>query len=243
MPKKKLVLASGSIRFDMETDPIMDHILSLSDKKEDIKFLYVPTAGKDEVENEGEIREYLKRKGVSEVKILYLTDESLSDQEIKNTILSADVIYARGGNLKFLLETWRKRGADLYFKQAYEKGTVLSGNSSGAMCWCKHGYDDCGIGGRFMFLDGLDLIPYIVCPHFEDWPSFLEDVKMQELDGIGIDNDIAISIVDGEYEIIDSGRNKRHSAYYLPADEDYHVYDLGRIKCDLPLLRNYKIKY
>lgn len=243
MSTKKLVLASGSIRFDMETDPIMDHILSLSDKKENLKFVYVPTAGRDNVEDEAVIREYLSRRGVTDVNFLLLSDDSLTDEEIKETILTADVIYAKGGNLKFLLETWRRRGADVYFKQAYENGTVIAGNSSGAMCWCKHGYDNCGIGGRFMFLDGLDLIPYIICPHFEDWPEFLEDVKMQELDGIGIDNDIAISIVDGEYEIIDAKRNIRHSAFYLPASEDYHVYDLGRVKLDLPLLRNYRIKY
>ncbi|MBE6731265.1 MAG: hypothetical protein E7564_06220 [Ruminococcaceae bacterium] len=243
MPSKKLVLASGSILFESENDPIMEHILSLADDKDNINFVYVPTAGFDTKDNEEIVKDYCLRHGIKNCVSLYLTDESLTDEYIKNTVLNASVIFVRGGNLKFLLETWRKRGADLYFKQAYEKGVVLSGNSSGAMCWCKHGYDDCGIDGRFMFLDGLDLIPYIVCPHFEDWPSFLEDVKMQELDGIGIDNDIAISIVDGEYEIIDSGRNKRHSAYYLPADEDYHVYDLGRIKCDLPLLRNYEIKY
>ena len=243
MAKKKLVLGSGGIFFENESDPILDHIFSLIEDKENMKMVYLPTAGHDSTDHEEMVNDYCYRHGFKESVSLYLTDETLSDEYIRDTILSASVIYARGGNLKFLLETWRKRGADVYLKQAYENGVVIAGQSSGAMCWCKHGYDDCGIGGRFMFLDGLDLIPYILCPHFEDWPSFLEDVKMQELDGIGLDNDIAISIVDGEYEIIDSGRNIRHSAFYLPAAEDYHVYDLGRVNCDLPLLRNYRIKY
>ena len=34
--------------------------------------------------------------------------------------------------------------------------------------------------------DALGFIPYVMCPHFEDWPEFLENVKLQEYDAIGI---------------------------------------------------------
>ncbi len=64
-------------------------------------------------------------------------------------------------------------------------------------------------------------------------PEFSEDVKMQELDGIGLDNDIVISIVDGEYEIVDSHRNPVHSAYYLPAAEGWPVIDI--VKNHVPI--------
>lgn len=223
---KKLVLGSGGIFFENESDPIIDHVISLIEDKSCMKMVYLPTGGRDTKEDEEIVRDYCMRHGFKECVSLYLTDESLTDEYIRNTILSASVIYAGGGNLKFLLETWRKTKADVYLTQAYENGTVIAGQSSGAMCWCRRGYDNCGIGGRYMFLDGLNFIPYILCPHFEDWQCFLEDVKMQELDGLGVDNDIAISIVDGEYTIIDSGRNPKHSAFYLPAAEEYTVKDL-----------------
>lgn len=223
---KKLVLCSGGIFFENPFDPILDHIISLADKKENRKAVFLPTAAHDSHGDEETVATYFLNHGFSKCTSLYLTDESLTKDYIKETILSADVIYADGGNLKFLLETWRKSGAIEFFKQAYENGTVMAGQSSGAMCWCKRGYDDCGIDGRYMFLDGLNFIPYILCPHFEDWQSFVEDVKMQELDGLAVDNDIAISIVDGEYTIIDSGRNPKHSAFYLPANEDYRVIDI-----------------
>lgn len=224
--KRKLVLGSGGIFFEHESDPILDHIFSLTEKKTDRKMVYLPTGGHDSNDMEETVRDYCLRHGFREAVSLYLTDETLTPEYIRDTILSADVIYARGGNLMFLLDTWRKTGADVWLKQAYNQGIVIAGQSSGAMCWCRRGYDNCGEGGSFMFLDGLDLIPYVLCPHFEDWPSFLEDVKSQDLDAFGLDNDIVISIVDGEYTIVDSGRNPLHSAFWMPKDENFAVTDL-----------------
>ena len=231
--KRKLVLGSGGIFFDHESDPILDHIISLVEDKADMKMVYLPTAGHDSHDMEDTVRDYCLRHGFQDVLSLYLTDETLTPEYIRDTILSADVVYARGGNLQFLLDTWRKSGADVWLKQAYEQGTVLAGQSSGAMCWCRRGYDDCGENDAFIFLDGLDLIPYVLCPHFEDWPSFLEDVKTQDLDALGLDNDIVISIVDGEYTVVDSGRNPRHSAFWMPAAENFAVKDLMVEHCRL----------
>ncbi len=233
----KLVLGSGGIFFENEEDPIINHIISLVDNKENMKAVFLPTAGHDSHDDEETVRSYFLRHGFSECTSLYLSDDSLTDEYIKNTILSASVIYADGGNLKFLLETWRRRKADVYLREAYDNGVVIAGQSSGAMCWCRHGYDNCGLDGRFMFLDGLDFIPYILCPHFEDWQHFLENVKMQELDGLAVDNDIALSIVDGEYTVVDSGRNPKHSAFYLPAEDEYRVHDLVKEHCVIKNLK------
>ena len=48
---------------------------------------------------------------------LLLTDESLTEEDIKNKILSADIIYAGGGNLEFLMNTFKKTKADKYLKE------------------------------------------------------------------------------------------------------------------------------
>ena len=176
----KLFLASGNIHFENESDKIIDSLFSVIPEKN--KMVFLPTASFDNHGDEETVRNYAVSHGFKECISLYLTDETLSDEYIKETLLTADLIYADGGNLKFLLETWRKRNADKYMIEAYNNGTVLAGQSSGAMCWCRRGYDDCGPDGRYMFLDGLNLIPYILCPHFEYWPSFLEDIKMQDDD-------------------------------------------------------------
>ncbi len=222
----KLVLASGNISFERADDVILNHVISLAEKKEN--FVFLPTACHDSRDGEAAVRSYCLAHGFRRCVSLYLTDDTLTDEEIRRTLLTADVIYADGGNLKFLLETWRRRGADRCMLEAYRNGAVLGGQSSGAMCRCRRGYDDCGPDGRFMFLDALDLVPYILCPHFAYWPSFLEDVKMQELDGLGVDDDIALSIVDGAYEVIWNGEDDTHSAYYLPAAENFVPRDLQK---------------
>ena len=224
----KLVLGSGGIFFENESDPILDHIFSLLGDKPRKSLIFLPTAGRDTHEDEEPVRDYGLRHGFERVRLLYLSEPGLSYEEMRSEILGADVIYAGGGNLKFLLDTWRERGADRLLKQAYENGAVIAGQSSGAMCWCRTGYDDCGPDGSFIFLPGLDLVPYVLCPHFEDWPSFLTDVKTQPLDGLGVDNDIVISIVDGEYTVVDSGRNPAHTAYYLPKANGWQPVDLQK---------------
>src|SRR5579872_3319127 len=50
-------------------------------------------------------------------------------------ILAADLIYVGGGNTRSMLALWREWGVDELLKTAYEKGTVLSGISAGAICW------------------------------------------------------------------------------------------------------------
>lgn len=234
MIRHKLVLGSGAIFFENEEDPILNYIISLIEKKENRKMVYLPTAGHDSHDYESHVKSYCERHGI-ESTALYLS-EGLKEEYIKEKILEADWIYAGGGNLEFLLDTWKSTKADIYLKQAYENGAVISGQSSGAMCWCDIGYDDCGPDDSFVFLEALGLFPYIICPHFEDWPSFLEDIKKEpycKYDAIGIDNDLVISIIDGEYKVVDSERNQAHAVYYLPADAGHEVRNI--LKEHLPI--------
>jgi len=225
----KLVLGSGAIFFENEEDPILNYIFNLIEDKENMRMVYLPTGGHDNNDYEPAVKSYCERHGFKDCTCLYLSDESLTDEYIRDTILGASVVYAAGGNLQFILDTWRKTKADVYLKQAYENGTVIAGQSSGAMCWCDVGYDNCGPDGSFVFLEALGLFPYIICPHFEDWPQFLDDIKKEpycRYDAIGIDNDLVIAIVDGEYTVVDSGRNAKHAVYYLPAKEDHKIYNI-----------------
>lgn len=233
----KLVLGSGGIFFENAEDPIINHIISMVDDKTDMKAVFLPTACHDSHDDEQTVRNYFISHGFSECVSLYLSEETTTDEYIREKIEGASVIYADGGNLKFLLETWRKRNVIPLLREAYDRGVVIAGQSSGAMCWCRTGYDNCGLDGRFMFLHGLDFIPYILCPHFEDWQHFLENVKMQELSGLAVDNDIAIAITDGEITVVDSGRNAKHSAFYLPAEDEYRVHDLQKEKISVPNLK------
>ncbi len=187
-----VIIGIGGGRYsDGEVMPIFERIVAMSGKQNP-KVLFVPTAGFDDMEGDEDIFALFEQLGAS-VSPLLLTDESLTYESIENAILTSDIVYAGGGNLKFLMDTWKRTGADVAFKKAYEKGVILSGYSSGSMCWFAEGFDDCGENHEFMFVDCLGLLPYCNCPHYESdyWQIFKDAVKSRTLTGLAIENGAA----------------------------------------------------
>ncbi len=184
---------------DNEILPVFEHIVSLA-KKKNPAVLFVPTAGFDDINGDEHIFRLFIGLGCS-VSALMLTDKTLTKSEIEERILSSDIVYAGGGNLRFLMDTWKETGADEIFRKAYGNGVVLSGFSSGSMCWFSRGYDDCGENHEFMFVDCLGLLDYCNCPHYESdyWQSFNNAVMQQDLSGIAVDDGAALVYDNGKY--------------------------------------------
>lgn len=193
-----IAMVGGGRYEDGEIFNIIRHIVSLSGKTEP-NVLLVPTAGFDYIIGDECIFDLFRQCG-AKVGTLFLTDTRLSKADIERKIMSADIVYAGGGNLKFLMDTWKATGADELFKKAYEKGIVLSGYSSGAMCWCAEGWDDCGEDRSFIFLDCIGLLPYCCCPHFDSdsWHRFTEVMPTRTRQGLAIDNGCCVVVKDGE---------------------------------------------
>ena len=198
----KIVAIGGGRYWDGEIVNIAEYIRSLCEKKNP-SVVYLPTASFDNVGGDDVLIKLFEDMGCS-VKVLYLTDEKLTQDEIKDTILSADIIYAGGGNLYFLMDTFEKTRAGEYLLEAYENGTVLSGYSSGAMCWFDSGYDDCGENGSFVFRKCLGILPFCNCPHFESdsWQSFKQAIKTRDENGVAIEDGAALIYIDGEFSHI-----------------------------------------
>lgn len=195
-----IIIGIGGGRYsDNEVLPIFEHIVSLA-KKKNPSVLFVPTAGFDDINGDEHIFRLFIGLGCS-VSALLLTDKSLTKAEIEEKIFSSDIVYAGGGNLKFLMDIWIETGADEIFRKAYEKGVILSGYSSGSMCWFAEGFDDCGENHEFMFVDCLGLLPYCNCPHYESdyWQRFTDAVKGRKYSGIAADNGAAIVYDNGKY--------------------------------------------
>lgn len=198
-----IIIGIGGGRYsDGEVMPIFQKIVALSGKTNP-SVLFVPTAGFDDMEGDEDIFALFEKLGAT-VSPLLLTDESLSFEEIENKILSCDIVYAGGGNLKFLMDTWKKTGADKVFKKAYEKGIILSGYSSGSMCWFAEGYDDCGENHEFMFVECLGLLDCCNCPHYESgyWQGFKEAVKGREYSGLALENGAAFIYDNGKCSVM-----------------------------------------
>jgi dipeptidase E len=195
----KIIALGGGVFENGEVLPIIEKIFEMCDKN-DPSVLYLPTAGFDDMSDAEIILKPFKERS-TDVESLLLTDESLTDEEIKNKILSADIIYVGGGNLEFLMNTFKKTKADKYLKQAYENGTVLSGLSSGAMCWFEMGWDDCGEDHSFVFIECLGILDGCFCPHYEgaSWNKFKEAIKTIDFDGIAAEDGAALTYVDGVF--------------------------------------------
>lgn len=215
-----IIMGIGGGRYsDNEVKPIFEHLISLS-QKENPNVLFVPTAGFDDINGDEHIFRLFVELGCS-VSALFLTDKSISYDEIEKKIFSADIIYAGGGNLKFLMDTWRKTGADKLFMKAYENGTILSGYSSGSMCWFTEGYDDCGEGHSFMFVDCLGILPFSNCPHFEggNWHTYADAMKGRGYSGIALENGAAIVYDNGSFHTLHG--NDGGEVYFFDAENGY----------------------
>ena len=200
---KKIVAIGGGRYSNGEIQNVIDYIVSLAEK-ENPSVVYLPTAGHDDISDNGDIQRNFKNSGIGSYTILLLTDKSLTREHIRDTILGADIIYVGGGNVQFMMDTWIETGADEYLKQAYEKGIVMSGYSAGADCWFKESYDDCGENGEFVFVDCLDILPYCACPHFEAgyWQNFRNEIKNRPVSGYAMENGAALVVIDGKYSAI-----------------------------------------
>lgn len=160
------------------------------------------------------------------VEILKLTDPANSREHIYDTLVNTDIVYAGGGNLEFMMNTFKATGADEALREAYKRGKVLSGLSSGAMCWFDMGYDDCGENGSFMFIDCIGLLPYCYCPHFisERWQSFGTAVIGCRVSGIGAEDGAALIFKDGHFSAMCG--NDGGSVFYFDKDNGFAKSDI-----------------
>ena len=211
------IAALGGGRFDNgEMDNVTEHIISLTGKNNP-HFLFIPTASFDNMDENDDVMLCFMKYGCT-ADILFLTHEDVTEDVIREKISSADGIFVQGGNLKFLMDTWKRTGADKIFKKAHEKGIILSGYSSGAMCWCEEGWDDCGENREFIFLDCIGLLPYCCAPHYDgdDWHKFKDVIKTRTRQGLAIDNGAAIVFKDDEIYTLHG--NDGGKVYYLDND-------------------------
>lgn len=222
----KIVAIGGGGVQDGELFPILERIASLAASKTP-RVVFLPTAAFDDDDDEDALSEQFGRLGASSFEVLRLSDESLTREHIAGVILGADIIYAGGGNLKFLMDTWKKSGAVKYFREAFARGTVLSGTSSGAMCWFAEGYDDCGEDGAFMFVECLGLLPWCNCPHFENdgWQGFAQAVRARAVPGVAAENQAALVCDDGHFSVTTVLEGQ--SVLYFDRKYDFERIDLA----------------
>ena len=189
-------------RLPYETREIDEEIVRLSNKKNP-NLLFIGTASSHSEEYFSVIKKIFEDLGCT-VSNLDLLGKDIDIETVKEDIFRTDIIYVGGGNTKFMLEKWRELGVDKILQQAYEKGIVCSGLSAGSYCWFRYNYD---------LLEGIGVINAINCVHYEQKgkaarEKFYQVIQQKQLDGIALDNCVALEIVDGQCKIIKSNKDK-----------------------------------
>lgn len=217
---KAIVAISGFGDKTIRTMSFVEHIKSLSEKKRP-KVLYLPTAGFDNFTPQSEGYQDFVDVGCN-VEVLKLSEFKKGSKKLEKIIMSADIVFAKGGNVMQLMNEFTRTGAGELFKKAYEENNaVLSGISAGAMCWCDRGYDDCGLDDSYMFVKCLGILPYCFSAHHNNirWKRFIQDVKQQTFPGIAVEDGAAIQYKDGKYTVLHEMED-RH-AYLFDPNKDY----------------------
>ena len=211
-----------------QTKEIDKYIVSLA-KKEKVKLLFIGTASKENpiyyeavkkiYSNLGCETEYLEilsyldqSNSINIEKNIMLNDFKIDD--IRQKILSADIIYIGGGNTKFMLNKWHELEIDKILIEAYNKGIIISGYSAGCYSFFKYNYE---------LIKGFGIINAIICVHYDEKSEekinqFYETIKQEKIPGIALDNGIAIHYFDNKFKIIKS--IKQAKAYKIIYKDD-----------------------
>ena len=218
---KKKIIAIGGGGFTHHSDESLDQFVLDQSKKINNKIGFLATASKDDKEK---ISSFYKRFGNIESELSHF-NLTLNVDGFSEWILEKDIIYIGGGNTVFMLEIWRKYKLEQIFKNAYEKGIILSGVSAGAVCWFDWILSD-SVGPGFNPLRGINLISGSCTPHSSNIKrinQFETDIKDSKLpDGIAIDDGVAVVFIDGKPTEVYSSR-KNHKAYFLDKNKKINL--------------------
>jgi dipeptidase E len=86
-------------------------------------------------------------------------------EDLRDHLLSQDLIYVGGGSVISLLGVWRAHGIDEVLREAWEAGVVLCGLSAGSLCWFADAVT--GFHGAPRRVEGLGLLPFSNCVHYQ----------------------------------------------------------------------------
>jgi dipeptidase E len=162
---RRQIVAFGGGGFSMEAgNPLLDeYVLGLSGVERP-RVCFLPSAS-------GDADHYIVRfyRAFSadrcEPSHISLFRREQGSVDLRDHLLSQDLVYVGGGSVISLLGVWRAHGIDEILREAWESGVVMCGLSAGSLCWFAEGVT--GFHGTPRRVDGLGLLPYSNCVHYD----------------------------------------------------------------------------
>jgi dipeptidase E len=142
--------------------PLWDFVLELA-RRQPPRICTVPTAGAEWAG--GIVWFYEEFRGRGELS--HLKFFPWPPEELREFVLSQDVLLVPGGNTANMLAIWRLHGFDRIVREAWEQGVVLTGWSAGMICWFEAGVTDSFGPELDGMRDGLGFLAGSACPHYD----------------------------------------------------------------------------
>lgn len=160
-----------------ETEQADKKIVELTGKEQPI-LVFIGAASNDSPTYFPAVCEVFEKKLGCIAKNLVLTDLSQRPtvEQIRETIMSADIVYVGGGNVTRLMKALKESGTDKILKEAYDRGVIMSGNSAGGCVWFEY-YDNDededfdGTESTFTTKKALGFVKGYFCPHWNKKPE------------------------------------------------------------------------
>jgi peptidase E len=194
------IVAFGGGGFSMESgNPLLDeYVLSLC-RRERPRVCFLPSASGDA--DHYVVRFYRAfRSERCEASHISLFRREQGPEDLRAHLLAQDLIYVGGGSVISLLGVWRAHGIDGILREAWEAGVVLCGLSAGSLCWFAEAVT--GFHGAPRRVEGLGLLPYSNCVHYEPGSdrqtSYQEFVRAGMRCGYAAQDGAALHFVDTE---------------------------------------------
>ena len=198
--------------------PLWDFALGLA-RRQPPRICVVPTAGAEWAD--GIVWFYEEFRGRGELS--HLKFFPWPPEELRDFVLSQDVLLVPGGNTANMLAIWRLHGFDGIVREAWEQGVVLTGWSAGMICWFEAGVTD-SFGPELNGMrDGLGFLAGSACPHYDGEevrrPTYQRLVADGFPAGVAADDGVGVHYVDTELVEVVTGREGAAAYRVEPGSE------------------------
>jgi peptidase E len=160
------IVAFGGGGFSMEAgNPLLDeYVLDLARaRRERPRVCFLPTASGDA--DHYIVRFYRAFSGeICEPSHISLFRRDRGCGDLREHLLSQDLIYVGGGSVLSMLGAWRAHGLDAILADAWRAGVIMCGLSAGSLCWYSQGVTS--FHGEVRRVRGLGLLPWSNCVHY-----------------------------------------------------------------------------
>jgi peptidase E len=185
------ILAIGGSGLTPDSFELDRHAIDMSER-DDPRICLLPVSGPRATEQIA--RFYDVFGGRAQPSHMPLDTAAAAPDLIRRHLMAQDVVYAGGGGLVQVMNSWRAAGVDRVLRDAWRSGVVMAGQSAGSLCWFEAAVT--AAGGQPRPARGLGLLPASNSVHWSAAPrrrrAFLDCIADGMPDGWGVDDGAAL---------------------------------------------------